>query len=475
MQPNQNFKRTLGLYTAISLVIGSVIGSGIFMRPAEMALLLGSPSLILLVWIIGGVLSLFVAMVVAEVGAMMPETGGQYFFMRKMYGDFWAYLYGWANFSVINTAGTAGVAFICSQYVEYFFTLPKFSNVIEQSFKIHLPFIGTILPLENIGVKLLTILLLVVLTFISYRSTKTGGIIQVVFTAAKILAIVLLVGGLFFYEKGSVKNFTTTSATIKPIGFALIAAIIAACNGALQAYDGWGNMVNVAGEIKNPQKNIPKSLFIGLISCIGIYLLVTLAMLYVLPVNEMAKSSLVASVAAEKVFGTIGGGVIAFLICLSVLGVTNASILAPPRMTFAMAQEGKFFAFAGKIHPRFNTPGNAMLLHLGWMIVMVFSGSFYILADMYIFVTWLFNLMLVAGVFILRKKMPNAIRPYKVWGYPFVPIIALLCTSFYLIITLYNDITAYNSGKINLINSVFGIALTAIGIPFYFYFKNKYK
>jgi basic amino acid/polyamine antiporter, APA family len=475
MQPNQNFKRTLGLYTAISLVIGSVIGSGIFMRPAEMALLLGSPTLILLVWIIGGVLSLFVAMVVAEVGAMMPETGGQYFFMRKMYGDFWAYLYGWANFSVINTAGTAGVAFICSQYVEYFFTLPKFSNVIEQSFKIHLPFIGTILPLENIGVKLLTILLLVVLTFISYRSTKTGGIIQVVFTAAKILAIVLLVGGLFFYEKGSVKNFTTTSATIKPIGFALIAAIIAACNGALQAYDGWGNMVNVAGEIKNPQKNIPKSLFIGLISCIGIYLLVTLAMLYVLPVNEMAKSSLVASVAAEKVFGTIGGGVIAFLICLSVLGVTNASILAPPRMTFAMAQEGKFFAFAGKIHPRFNTPGNAMLLHLGWMIVMVFSGSFYILADMYIFVTWLFNLMLVAGVFILRKKMPNAIRPYKVWGYPFVPIIALLCTSLYLIITLYNDITAYNSGKINLINSVFGIALTAIGIPFYFYFKKKYK
>jgi len=212
----------------------------------------------------GGVLSLFVAMVVAEVGAMMPETGGQYFFMRKMYGDFWVYLYGWANFSVINTAVTAGVAFICSQYIEYFFKLPKFSSVIEQSFKIHLPFIGTILPLENIGVKLLIILLLVVLTFISYRSTKTGGIIQVVFTAAKILAIVLLVGGLFFYENGSVKNFTTTSATIKSIGFALIAAIIAACNGALQAYDGWGNMVNVAGEIKNPQKNIPKSLGISI-------------------------------------------------------------------------------------------------------------------------------------------------------------------------------------------------------------------
>jgi APA family basic amino acid/polyamine antiporter len=475
MQANTNFKRTLGLYTAISLVIGTVIGSGIFMRPAEMASLLGSPLLILLVWVIGGLLSLFVAMVIAEVGAMLPETGGQYFFMRKMYGDFWAYLYGWANFSVINTAGTAGIAFICSQYVEYFFKLPRFSQAVEQSFKIHLPFIGDILPLENMGVKCLTILLLVILTIISYRSTKTGGIIQVIFTAAKVLAIVLLIGGLFFYKHGGVKNIATSSSIIKPIGFALFAAIIAACNGALQAYDGWGTMVNVAGEIKNPQKNIPKSLFIGLFSCIAIYITITVAMMYVLPVDEMATSSLVASDAAAKVFGNIGGGIIAFLICLSVLGVTNASILAPPRMTFAMAQEGKFFAFAGKVHPKYNTPGNAMLLHLAWMIIMVFSGSFYILADMYIFVTWLFNLMLVAGVFILRKKMPDAIRPYKVWGYPLVPVIALLCTTLYLCVTLYNDISAYNGGKTNLINSVFGIALTAIGIPFYYYFKKKYK
>ncbi|MBL0146406.1 MAG: amino acid permease [Chitinophagaceae bacterium] len=265
MQSNKNFGRTLGLYTAISLVIGTVIGSGIFMRPAEMASLLGSPMLILLVWIIGGVLSLFVAMVLAEVGAMLPETGGQYFFMRKMYGEFWAYLYGWANFSVINTAGTAGIAFICSQYVEYFFKLPRFTTVTEHAVKLHLPFIGDILPLENIGVKLLTILLLIVLTAISYRSTKTGGFIQVLFTAAKVLAIVLLIGGLFFYKDGLIKNFTTNSTAIKPLGFALFAAIIAATNGALQAYDGWGTMVNVAGEIKNPQKI---SLKVCLLDCL---------------------------------------------------------------------------------------------------------------------------------------------------------------------------------------------------------------
>ncbi|MEI7965226.1 MAG: amino acid permease, partial [Chitinophagaceae bacterium] len=167
MQTN-SFKRTIGLYTATSLVIGTVIGSGIFMRPAEMAALLGSPAQMLLVWVIAGVLTLFVAMVNAEVGAMLPETGGQYFFMQKMYGDFWAYLYGWANFAVINTAGTAGIAFICSQYAEYFFKLPRFGESIERSVSVHVPFIGDILPLENIGVKSLTILLLVVLTIISY-------------------------------------------------------------------------------------------------------------------------------------------------------------------------------------------------------------------------------------------------------------------------------------------------------------------
>ena len=474
MQTN-SFKRTIGLYTATSLVIGTVIGSGIFMRPAEMAALLGSPAQMLLVWVIAGVLTLFVAMVNAEVGAMLPETGGQYFFMQKMYGDFWAYLYGWANFAVINTAGTAGIAFICSQYAEYFFKLPRFSASIERSVSVHVPFIGDILPLENIGVKSLTILLLVVLTIISYRSTKGGGQLQVLFTAAKVLAIVLLIGGLFFSQHGDMNNFLVHSATIKPMGFVLIAALVAACNGALQAYDGWGTMVNVAGEIKDPQKNIPKSLLMGLAACIAIYMLISSAMIYLLPVDVMAQSKLVATDAAQKAFGVVGGGIIAFLICLSVLGVTNASILAPPRMTFAMARNGKFFAFAGKIHPKFQTPGNALLLHLAWMIVMVFSGSFDILANMYIFVTWMFNLLLVAGVFVLRKKMPDAYRPYKVWGYPWVPIIALLCTGFYLAMTLRTDIVDYLDGRTHLINSLFGILLTCTGIPFYFYFRKKYQ
>ena len=469
------FKRTIGLYTAISLVIGSIIGSGIFMRPAEMAALLGSPFQILLVWVIGGALTLFISMIYAELGAMMPETGGQYAFMRKMYGDFWSYLFGWANFAVVNTAGTAGIAFICSQYAQYFVRLPRFSPATEHSISLHVPFIGDIMPLENIGVKLLTIILLIILTIISYRSTKSSGMVQLFFTAAKVLAVALLIGGLFFSKEGSLKNFITGSTSVKPLGFALVAAMVAACNGALQAFDGSSNMINIAGEIRDPKKYIPRSLFIGLFTCIIIYMLISSAMIYLLPMDEMARSQLVAADAAEKAFGSIGGGIIAFLICLSVLGVTNASILASPRMTFAMAHEGSFFAFAGKVHPEFQTPGNALLFHLFWMIVMVFSGSFDILANMYIFVTWFFNLLLIGGLFVLRKKMPEAERPYKVWGYPVIPLIALLCTGFYLVMTLRNDINDYVTGAAHIINSVFGLALTAGGIPFYIYFKKKYR
>jgi APA family basic amino acid/polyamine antiporter len=254
----------------------------------------------------------------------------------------------------------------------------------------------------------------------------------------------------------------------------MTAAIVAACNGALQAYDGWYMALNVSGEIKDPQKNIPKSLFIGLFVCMIVYMLVTAAIIYMMPIGAMAKSELVASDAARMAFGTIGGGIIAALISINVMGTTNCNVLTPPRITFAMAQEKRFFAWTGKIHPRFNTPGNAMLLHLFWMIPLVLSGSFFILADMYIFVVFIFNLMLVAGIYILRKKMPEAHRPYRVWGYPWMPALVIIFNLVYLVITVRTDILNYISGKTHVINSIFGIILCMIGIPFYFYFKKKY-
>ena len=213
----------------------------------------------------------------------------------------------------------------------------------------------------------------------------------------------------------------------------------------------------------------------GLIVCMIVYILITGAMMYILPVGVMAKSSLVATDAMVVAFGTIGGGIVAGLICINVLGTSNGNVFTSPRMTFAMAEQGRFFASTGIVNKKYETPGNAFLIHFVWMLILVLSGSFTILADLYIFIVWLFNLMLVAGVIILRKRMPDAERPYKVWGYPWVPIIVIIFNAFYLVMTLYNDIKNYNTGKSNTINSVIGLVLTAIGIPLYFYFRRKYK
>lgn len=473
MSYKDSLKRTINLPTATSIVVGGVIGSGIFVRPAEMAALLGSPLLIFLIWFIAGLLNLLSAMITAEIGAMFPETGGQYVFIKKIYGDFWSFIYGWAAFSVINTAGTAAIAFICADYIQYFAALPRFSTDVEKSFILHLPMIGKIFPLENFGLKILTIIILGIFTFINYLSTKLGGAFQLISTITKVAAIILLVGGLFFSGNGSFSHFVQQSSA-SPLGFALVAAMVAACTGAFQAYDGWGIMVNVAGEIKEPQKNIPRGLIYGLFICMTVYMLVTAAMIYVLPIDVMAKSDLVASDAAKQAFGFIGGSIIAALIVLSVLGTTNANVMAPPRMTFSMANEHHFFKWAARVHPKFNTPSNALIIHFLLMVLFVFSGSFFILADMSVFIVWTINLMVIIGIFILRRRMPDAHRPYKAWGYPWMPVIVLFFNLFYLGMTLYNDIHNYMIGKTYVMNSVFGLVITATGIPFYFFFRWKY-
>ena len=334
---------------------------------------------------------------------------------------------------------------------------------------------GDIFPLQNFGVKIFTIIVLGLLSLVGYYSTKAGGALQRYLTYAKMLAILFIVFGLLFSGKGSLQNFIIEDHGIKPVGFALVAAMVAACNGALQAFDGYSIMLTIGGEIKNPKKNIPRSLIMGLIVCMIVYILITAAMMYILPVGVMAKSSLVATDAMMVAFGTIGGGIVAGLICINVLGTSNGNVFTSPRMTFAMAEQGRFFASTGIVNKKYETPGNAFLIHFVWMLILVLSGSFTILADLYIFIVWLFNLMLVAGVIILRKRMPDAERPYKVWGYPWVPIIVIIFNAFYLVMTLYNDIKNYNMGKSNTINSVIGLVLTAIGIPLYFYFRRKYK
>ncbi len=465
-------KRSLGLNTTIAIVIGGVIGSGIFMKPALMSSQLGSPLLLLSVWVVAGIITLFGALSNAEVAAMFPETGGQYVFFKKMYGDSFAFLYAWAAFAVFNTAGNASVAYVFSTYANVLLPLPQFDAAMAHSIHLHIPFVGDFYPLENFGIKLLTIFLIVLLTTINYFSVKTGGVLQRILTSLKVIAIIILIGGLLLSGKGSIANISTNSLSM-PAGMALVSAYMAAIAGAFWAYDGWNNITFIAGEIKNPQKVIPKSLFVGLSFCIIVYALVNLAYVYVLPVDKLSVSPFVASDAAAAVWGTMGAIVIALIVALSTFGAANANVLATSRVTFAMGEENRWFAFAGKVQPKYNTPGNALLLNAFWTCVLILSGSFDMLTDMLIFISWFFYGMSALGVFILRKKMKTILRSYKVWGYPMVPLIFVAFVAFFLCSTLYTDIVNYKNGTTPVINSVLGIIITCTGIPVYFFSKKK--
>jgi len=463
---------TLGLFTTVSIIVGSVIGSGIFMKPALMASQLGSPQLLLLVWVGAGLLTLIGALTNAEIASMITATGGQYIFFQRIYGNFVAYIYGWAIFSVIQTGSIASIAYIFSTYMEYFTQLPRLAPEIEQSVVLHLPFIGSIFPLQNLGVKVLTMVLICSMTFINYLGVRFGGLIAGVLTTMKVVAMALLILASFVFGTGSAANFVT-SAPNAPHGINIIFLVVMATAGAFWTYDGWNNITYIAGEVKEPSRTIPRGLLIGMLIVIGVYVSINLAYLYILPVEAMAKSKLVASDVATAVFGSSGGAIIAACVLLSTFGTTNGTILASARVYYAMAREKMFFSSIGNVHPRFRTPANALFLQAFWSCVLVLSGTFDMLTDMLIFVTWIFYALGAYGVFVLRKKMPDAPRPYKVWGYPYVPAIFVLFAAAYVVITLYNDVTAYMNHTSPLINSVFGLCLVATGLPFYYYFQRK--
>jgi APA family basic amino acid/polyamine antiporter len=466
----EKLERTLGLRSTVSLVVGGIIGSAIFMKPALMASQLGSPLLLILVWVLAGGITFLGALTNAEASAMMPETGGQYIFFQRMFGDFVAFLYGWSAFAVFNTAGAASIAYVFSIYAEYFVPLPRLPKDVEHLFYLYLPGIGKIFPLENIGIKSLTILLIWLLTWVNYRSTKSGDFVQVLFSFLKVAAMFFLVVGIFLFGKGSFSNFSHSSPHV---GWPLVLAIVAATSGAFWGYDGWNNITFMAGEIKDPKRNLPLGLLLGLFIVILIYVLLNLAYIYALPISTIATSSFVASDAASSAFGFGAGALIALMVMISTFGCTNGNILATARVTFAMAQEKKFFSAIGNVHPKFKTPGNALLLHGFWTSMLILSGSFDMLTDMLVFVSWLFYGLGAVGVMVLRKKSPNAERPYKTWGYPYVPIIFISIASLFLVLTLYNDIKNYYDGVSPLINSLFGLVLASLGIPLYFYFKKK--
>ncbi len=467
---------SLGLFTTIMMVVGGVIGSGIFRKPGVMAAQLGSPELLLGVWVLAGVLTLFGALTNAEIAGMIPETGGQYIYFERMYGPFFAFLYGWAVFVVMQCGSIAAVAYVFAEYATQFVALPEFSVAVA-AWSFHLPFIGDVAPLKEIGTKGLAAVLILILTGVNYVGVRFGGLVQNLFTIAKLAAMLLLVLGAFLLPTGgAAANFTTPSVEIHLSGLALVAGIAAGLQGAFWAYDGWNKLTYIAGEVKEPQRNIPLGLAWGMLIVTAIYLLMNVAYAYVLPIDQMAKSKLVAADVADKCFAG-GGRWIAAAVMISTFGTTNAIILATARVYFTMARMNVFPRALGRVHPRFHTPAASLVVQGIWSAFLLLSGTFDTLTDMLIFVSWVFYAAGAYGVFVLRRKAPDAPRPYKVPGYPFVPWTFIIFAALYLLLTVYNDIVGYQAavaaGKPALINSALGTGLVLIGAPIYLFYRTR--
>ena len=464
LDPPPALVRRLGLYTAVAVVVGSMIGSGIFKKPAVMADILHSPGLLLATWVLAGVITCFGALSNAEVAGMFPEAGGQYVFFRRIYNDFAAYLYGWAIFAVIQTGSIASIAYVFAEYVGYFVALPRLSPGLDGlSFSLG-PI--TVMPLHQLGLKLLTVAAIVLHTAVNVRGVALGGAVQSVVTTLKVLAVGVMVLLAFGAGQGDVAHFTEAGQGMTPLSgdaLTLVAAVGLALSGAFWSYDGWNNVTFLAGEVRDPTRNLPRALFIGTAAVVGVYLVINLAFLYQLPVARMAGSKLIAADVMRQALGPLGGALISGLVILSTFGSTNGSILASSRVSFAMARDGLFFPALGRVHPRFATPATALLAQGLWACALVFSGSFDQLTDMLIFVSWIFYAAGAAGVFVLRRKLPDQPRPYRVWGYPVVPAVFVAFASAYVVVTLLK----------NPRDTAFGLLLVALGLPLYWVFSRR--
>lgn len=454
--------RGLTLTAAVMIVAGSMIGSGIFRKPATMAGQLGSPEFLLLAWVVAGIMTFIAALVNSEVSGMIDATGGQYAYFRKMYGDGFAFIYGWSILSVIQTGSQAAIAYVFGEYLGYFIKYPQLSSSW-QNFALYMPFVGNIYPFLEFGPKAVAILCIIFLTTVNYLGVIFGGIVQTIITFIKIGSMIILSILLFACGNGSLSNlssgFTIPQETVN--GFFTVFGLALA--GAFWAYDGWNNVTFVAGEIKEPQRNVPKALLYGTLIVVAVYLLMNIAYLYILPINVMSKSPLVAATAAQIIFGTAGASIISIAVIISTFGALNGSILASARVQFAMARDNLFFNILGKVHPKFGTPHASLLLQGFWSGVLVLSGSFDTITDYVIFATWLFYMLGALGVIILRKKMPDTPRPYKVWGYPYVPAIFIIFSLLFLVNTVISDSK----------DAAMGLILILTGLPFYFYWKYK--
>ena len=427
--------RKLGLLDSLSIVVGIVIGGGIFLVPNLVARNLASAPAILGVWVFAGVVSFFGALACAELGAALPSTGGQYVFLREAYGPLAGFLCGWSAFAVARTAQVAWLAVTLSLYVSYF------------------------IPLGPVESKLLGLGAIALFTAINYRGVSAGAMVQKSFTLAKVAGLLIIIGSAFLFgghaPASAVHAVPTAGFSLSSFGVALIACLL--------AYDGWVQLSFVAGEIRNPQRNVLLALALGSAICMIIYLLANAAYLRVLTIPEIASSDHVGATAAERIMGPAGGTLVSLIILLSIIGTLNGCFLTSPRVYFAQARDGLFFRRFSAVHPRYQTPGFAILAQAVWASVLLVSGSYETLADYAMFAIWIFYGLMVAGVMILRRKCPGLERPYRMWGYPVTPLLFLAITGWF----------AVNMLITRPIPSLAGLLLMATGIPVYFIWARK--
>ncbi len=431
----QKLERVLTLMDATMINAGGIIGSGIFMVPATVALLTGSTSLIFAVWILGGVVSLFGALSVAELGAAIPKAGGQYVYLNEAYGPVWGYLYGWSAIAVINTASIAAVGVAFSEYLGYFF------------------------PVSVWGIKGIAVGSILLLTVLNIVDVKSGARAQNIFTFLKIGAIMAIILLGIIMEGGTGENLqpvfsdSSFSGLIGPVGLAMVAV--------LWTFDGWIFVTYVAGEVKNPGRNIPLSLIFCMAIVTSVYLLINFVFTYTLGIDAMGTASLVASDSASVFLGEKGAALVTIIILVSLMGANNGFVLTSARINYAMAKDKLFFSQAGNVHPKFKSPANALMIQCVWACILTFTGTFNQLITYIIFASWIFYGMSAGAVIILRKKKPEMERPYKTPFYPWIPLIFILFSVF---LTINTILEAPRDAGI-------GAGIILLGLPLYYYWK----
>ncbi len=447
-------KRELGIWAAMAIVIGTVIGSGLFRVPQTMVQSVGTGGYVMLVFVVGGLLSLAGALSYAELGAAMPGAGGEYVYLTEAYGPVWGFLYGWTQMWV---AKSGSIATLATAFFEYMATFrPDLEKVF---YTIPLPIgeHGAPLPLKY-G-QILAMVLILFLGLINYFGVKAGGGVQVVMTAIKVGAIgVVIVAGLMYRNAG-----TATAHAQTPLAPLTAAGFFAALVAALWAYDGWNNVSMVASEVKHPQRYLPLALIGGTLAVMVLYLLANTAYFHVLSAAEVGANKRVAAAMMQRVFGGWGASAVSVAVMISIFAALNGSILSGSRVPYALARDGIFFRSFATVHPRFATPSVSILGLSLWAAVLVFSGRYDQLYNYVIFASWLLYGMTTAAVIVLRRTRPDLQRPYRTLGYPAVPLLFVGAA------VLLEVFTLKNSPR----ESVAGIVLILLGLPFYFYWKRR--